>query len=205
MLIENESIISRIDELLSKESLSTNDPTTTHEIYSGTITLMELVYGENSPQLKALSIGDQKLDWYTKLYMAIGVLKSLKGEINRNLVPSLERRITGEFFGDFINMAKNAIENNYKDVAAVLASAAIEDALKKFGTINGLELENKEMSEVINALKLKEVLKGPQAKISSSYITLRNKAFHAEWDKIDTLEVKSLIAFTEEFILVNFS
>jgi hypothetical protein len=61
------------------------------------------------------------------------------------------------------------------------------------------------MSEVINALKLKEVLKGPQAKISSSYITLRNKAFHAEWDKIDTLEVKSLIAFTEEFILVNFS
>ena len=205
MIIDKEAIIDRIEDLLQKAGKAKQEAASANEMYSGAITLIELIYGENSHQLKALSIGKESIQWFTKADIAIGALKSLEAEINADLIPSIEKRITGEFFADFISMAKDAIANDYKDVAAVLASAAIEDSFKKLGEINGLNLEDKDMSEVINALKSKELLKGTQVKIASSYIALRNKAFHAQWDKIDTPEVKSLIAFTEEFIIRNFS
>jgi hypothetical protein len=54
-------------------------------------------------------------------------------------------------------------------------------------------------------LKSKSLLKGPQASIVQSYTKLRNKAFHADWDKIDKTSVSSAIGFTESFILENFS
>ena len=38
-----------------------------------------------------------------------------------------------------------------KDVAAVLACAALEDALKRFGRLKGLQVEDKAMQEVVNA------------------------------------------------------
>lgn len=82
---------------------------------------------------------------------------------------------------------------------------ALEDALKRLGSMLGLDVDNKDMSETINALKLKGVFKGAQEKLAKSFVILRNKAFHAEWNKIDTPEVKSAIAFAEEFILINFS
>jgi hypothetical protein len=58
---------------------------------------------------------------------------------------------------------------------------------------------------VINALKTKGLLKDLQASIAKSHKELRKKAFHANWDKIDNTSVSSAIAFTESFILENFS
>ena len=50
------------------------------------------------------------------------------------------------------------------------------------------------MSQVINALKSKGLLKDPQATIVQSYVKLRNKVFHAEWDKIEKESVNQLSA-----------
>ena len=55
----------------------------------------------------------------------------------------------------FVLLAKSALENNQKDVAAVLASAALEDALKRYASLHGLDVAGKEMQDVINALKQK--------------------------------------------------
>ena len=70
---------------------------------------------------------------------------------------------------------------------------------------NGLQVENRDVSDVINALKAKSILKGPQGKVASSYVSVRNKAFHAEWGKIDVPEVKSLISLTEQLLLKHLS
>lgn len=87
----------------------------------------------------------------------------------------------------------------------VLACAALEDALKRVAIKENLNVDDKDMSDVINALKTKGVIKGAQVPIVQSYVKLRNKAFHAEWDKIDKESVSSVIGFTEQFILSNFS
>jgi len=56
---------------------------------------------------------------------------------------TVQASISGEIFGDFIGLAKSALRENYKDVAAVLACAALEDSLKRFAETNGLSVGDK--------------------------------------------------------------
>jgi hypothetical protein len=43
------------------------------------------------------------------------------------------------------------------------------------------------------------------AKIIQSYLALRNKAFHGDWDKISEPEVNSVMGYVEKFIMMYFS
>jgi len=214
MPFDKQKVLERIAELNDKCKGAAKNRGQVEEVFFGTITLVEAIYGKNSPQIKSLF--ETKKAWTKSGYAEAfecqgiinsvqGILKSAQADIEAGLIQNIERAATGEVFGNFIVSAKSSIDNGYKDVAAVLACAAIEDALKRLATFNGLKVETKNMSAVINALKSREILKGPQASIVSSYVKLRNKAFHAEWDKIAPEDVKSLIAFTEEFIIRNFS
>jgi hypothetical protein len=134
----------------------------------------------------------------------INILGAAKAEIEGDWLFTVEGQVSAEIFADFIALAKESLDDN-KDVAAVLACAALEDALKRVAIKENLDADDKDMSEVINALKAGGVLKGPQAKIVQSYVKLRNKAFHADWEKIDKESVSSLIGFTEQFLLTHFS
>ena len=112
--------------------------------------------------------------------------------------------VSGEVFGDFVAAAKKALDEGSKDVAAVLACAALEDALKRFAKVNELNVDGKDMSEVIGALKSKGLVGGAQKSILETMPKTRNNAMHADWGKISTAEVGGVIGFTEQFLLQNF-
>jgi len=211
MPIDQEIISQRLDELM--QSAQSRSPGITGEVTSGTITILEKLYGTNSEKLKA----------YIQMYQVyvrdphrragierqirddtLGILKSIKSEVAAGLVGSLTLQAQGGIFGDFIFLAKQSLDEN-KDVAAVLVSAALEDALKRLALQNGLDVADANMEQVINALASKGLLKGPQISIAKGHKELRKKAFHANWDKIDGTSVSSAIAFTESFILENFN
>lgn len=217
MPVNQKSILQRLDKLIELAQPKGNIQENVGEITSSTINILEILYGANSEKMKAYVqlyqpyARDQGKD-YPKGYPVsesirsdtLGVLKSIKSEIEAGLVGNLELQAQGGIFGDFITLAKESLDES-KDVAAVLVSAALEDALKRFAVQNGLYVAEKDMLQVINALKGKGLLKGPQASIAQSYTKFRNKAFHAEWATIDKPSVSSAISFTEGFILENFS
>jgi len=212
MDINKEKIIQRIDELINLAASSMRDFRGGGELISGTINILEALYGANSNKCKAYidlyqcyMKEQNKLPHLREIVSSTsGVLKSIKDEIESDLVGNLERQALGGIFGDFITLARESLDES-KDVAAVLVSAAFEDTLKRFALQNGLNVSEVDMSEAINALKSKGLLKGPQASVVQSYVKLRNKAFHAEWDKIDKETVNSAISFTETFLLEHFS
>jgi len=212
MPLDKESISRRLDELIALSG--SRNPDAIGEVTSGTISVLEKVYGPYSEKVKAYIklyndyVGDPN-KWHAGVQDRIrshtsGVLKSIKAEIEAGLVGNLELQAQGGIFGDFIALAGHAFDES-KDVAAVLISAALEDTLKRYAVQNGLDVTQADMPEVINALKSKGLLKGPQASVVQSYVQLRNKAFHAEWDKIDKETVNSAISFTETFLLEHFS
>ncbi len=196
-MVKKETYLNTIEESLSLLS-SRQEPTydVLTDVYYRTITLVENLYGSNNIRISKLTKTKDIL---------IGQLKAIKSDIEKDLISNLEKQTIGSVVADFISLAKSSAEDGNKDVASVLAAAAIEDSLKRYGMLNELQVDDKDMSEVINALKAKGLLKGPQASIVTSYTKLRNKAFHAEWDKIEMADVKSLIGFTEGFILKNLS
>jgi len=214
MAINKEILIKRIDELLELAKKGHNDFRGEGEVTSGTIAILEAVYGAESQKCKAYIAQYQSYAKVTNkggshIYSIVlsseGVLQSIKAEIESGLVGSITSQAQAGIFADFITAARQALEENNKDVAAVLACASLEDALKRYAEQQGLNVTDKDMSEVINALKSKGLLRDPQASIVQGHVKLRNKAFHAEWDKIEKESVTSAIGFTEQFILSNFS
>lgn len=184
------------------------------QVHFNTLTLIENLYGQNDVRISTLvKFKTEKYDptpWYDATIrhfknQLIGILRGIQSDIENDLIFNLEKQTIGSIEANFIALSKSISEQGGKDVAAVLASAALEDSLKRFAELSGLDVNDKEMSDVINALKSKGLLKGPQASVAASYVQTRNKAFHAEFSKIEMPEVKSLIAFTEEFILKNLS
>jgi hypothetical protein len=212
MQIDKNNIIKRIDYLID---LASSRPLRSSEIVSGAIAILEQLYGRDSHKTRvfleqhaACCKQKDRFEMSHALeslaFSTSGVLQSIKSEIEAGLLGSIQLQAQGGIIGDFLSLAKNSLDGN-KDVAAVLACAALEDALKRYAEQKGLAVSDADMSQVINALKSQGLLKDPQASIVQSYVKLRNKAFHAEWDKIEKESVGAAIGFTEQFILSNFS
>jgi len=61
------------------------------------------------------------------------------------------------------------------------------------------------LETVIGRLKEAGLLVAPQLSIAQGYLSFRNHALHAEWDKIDRTAVGSALALVEELLLKHFS
>ena len=60
------------------------------------------------------------------------------------------------------------------------------------------------MQEVINALKAKGLVSGPQKSLLDSMPKVRNAAMHADWQKITPQDVGSVIGYVEQFLMTHF-
>ena len=168
--------------------------------------LIKAVFDENSPHYenftKAFNHCNGTEHQVKKLQ---GIFRSAKEDFEGGYVFNVDLRVSGEVFGDFIVLAKQSLSEGNKDVAAVLASASMEDSLKRYAQVNGLNVDNKQMTEVINALKSKGLVSGAQKSLLDVMPKLRNYALHAEWEKISEADVNSIIGYVEQFLLSNFT
>jgi uncharacterized protein YutE (UPF0331/DUF86 family) len=205
-----DGIVSRIDNLLSKAE--EDIPIERSEVISGTLSLLGSLYGNGDFRVDDFRkvrasyatgfIDAYKVNGYTMPF-AIGALKSLKYDIQNGLISGLRLRYNGEVLSDFLVMARAALDDGRLNVAAVLACAALEDALKRIATVKGLEVENLNMTDVIGELVKAQIIVGPEAKIVRGFVTLRNRAMHAEFQHIDSASISSAIAYAEGFLLKN--
>ena len=116
----------------------------------------------------------------------------------------IELQISGDILGDFVALAKEALNAGHVEVASVLASSALEDALKRYAIANGIDAGDSTMDKVISALKSKGLIKGGTSKALQPMPTIRNYALHANWDKLSPVEIGSLIGFLEAFLIRHF-
>jgi len=165
-----------------------------------------MVFGLESAHYSQLkkTIESNSSSYYSNAQKAVGIFIAAKSDYEKGCYISLEKMVSGEVFGDFIAAAKKSLDEGNKDVAAVLACAALEDALKRFAKANSLNVDGKDMTEIIAALKSKGLVGGAQKSILETMPKTRNNAMHADWAKISVTEVGGVIGFTEQFLLLNF-
>lgn len=168
--------------------------------------LILAVYGDASPHYQNFVDAFKNCAGYDYEVLALrGIFLSAKDDFDGGYVFNVDLRVSGEVFGDFIALAKQSLSEGHKDVAAVLACAALEDALKRFACINGLSVDGKTMQEVVNALKSNGLVAGAQKAILDTMPKIRNYALHADWNKLSEPEISSVIGFVEQFLLSKFS
>jgi hypothetical protein len=203
-----EEIRKRIDALLDTRNV------TGYEAYSGALSLMVLVYGAGSPQVRDLT---QKGESFaTRFYgaglednlssVATGALQNLKAEIDGGLIVALQKTITGDVLADFLQLGRAALDeagDDAKNVAAVLAAALFEDTLRRLALVNGIPHIEK-LQDTLTALKDNSVMQGSQVGIANSYLNFRNSALHAQWDRVERESIASVLGFVEQLLLKHF-
>ena len=206
-----DNILNRIDELLEKNQKGVSLEEAA-EVALAVTNIFETVYGPRSPQLELLEKvrkqvyenknnrhGDEYFNARLFVQHLHGYLRTLKSDIKEGRV-NIQSQIRGEILGDFLSLAHETLNAGQKDVAAVLACAALEDVLKRCASDRGLEVQKKNMQTVVNALKSKSIINSSQGKVLDGYVQVRNDTFHARWEAIDIAVVKGIIGYTQGFL-----
>src|SRR4030042_6389688 len=127
-----EKLLNRIDELLKIQWKGYYDAL--GEVYTGTIGIASQIWGPNSTHvdaIKQLREDMQASKWDTNakasniIEQCKGILRSIASDIRAGRLGSIRLEYQGQVFADFINVAKAALAEGTKDVAAVLAAAAL--------------------------------------------------------------------------------
>ena len=171
--------------------------------------LIKAVFGEDSPYYdnftKQMNVCSSTRGKKNNIERLKGIFRSAKEDFESGGVFNVDLQVSGEVFGDFIVLAKQSLSSDYKDVAAVLAAAALEDSLKRYAKVKGInEVDNQSMSKVINALKSKGLVTEEQKFLLNDMLKIRNSAMHAQWGKISKPGINSMIGFVEGFLSTNF-
>jgi hypothetical protein len=221
--MDKQSIQAKIDLLLSLASRITSDSDVilmaalVSEVFSGTVNLVEIVWGHNSAQMnnliekrKRIEHRDSSIPSYGDCMLcqeAVGVLKNLKNDLNSGLLGSLKNQYSGEILSDFVVLAREAAsgkEDGAKNVSAVLAASAFEDTIRRLGSEYAGIVDRPKLLNVIIELKAKEILQGSQFNIAQSMLNFRNNAMHADWDKIEKSSIEAVLGFVEQLLLKHF-
>jgi hypothetical protein len=169
------------------------------------LNLLQSAFGEHSIHFKNFKkIHDNFNGSPSKYEAARGVFAAAKEDYEGGHIFSLETAISGEIFGDFVALAKQALSEGHKDVAAVLACAALEDALKRYARLQKLDVDDEVMQKVVAALKSQGLVSGAQKTLLDTMPKIRDYAMHANWSKLTPADVNGVIGFVEQFLLTNF-
>lgn len=130
----------------------------------------------------------------------LGVLKSAAAESSSGLLTRLEDHFVGLTFEQFLQHAAAYNERGKKMEAAVLASAVLEDTVKRLCQKHGIATDDKSLEPLINGLKVNGIVGRVKAERLKSYASLRNQAFHAQWDNFDDRDLRQMIEGLEELL-----
>jgi len=131
----------------------------------------------------------------------LGLLISAKQEWDYGLIRQIEYIFVAETFDDFLDHADSYHKGNKKIEAAVLASAVLEDTIKRIARKNGVEPRSLLLEQLIDELVKADVFTPVKAKRVQSFSGIRNSVLRAEWDDFDIRDVGQLIDETRELIM----
>lgn len=167
--------------------------------------IIEMSFGPDSALARNFrSLYDKTNNGEYWLMQLAGVLKGARDDFRDGFVLSIEQTISAEVLGDFVSASKIALAEGYKDVSAVLACAALEDTLKRYARLHGLDVEGKVLQEVVSALKAKGLVTGAQKTLLDAMPKIRDYAMHANWEKVSSADVNGVIGYVEQFLLTKF-
>jgi hypothetical protein len=143
-------------------------------------------------------------NYFKHISELVGILKGIQHDIKSGILSDLRRLLHAAIFADFLDMSEHLLKEGYKDAAAVLLGAVLEDSLRKLAdgsvvsttTANGKPLT----IDPLNVALAKKGIYGPLIqKQVTTWANLRNDAAHGHFTKYDADQVKQMLLFVQKF------
>ncbi len=107
--------------------------------------LISKLYGKDSLYLESYRELIERQDFlylhgnnYSQLCELQGILKAVQHEIEAGLLAEIRHLLQADIFADFLAMAEHLLSEGYKDAAAVMIGAVLEDSLRKISDAHRL-------------------------------------------------------------------
>jgi hypothetical protein len=180
-------------------------------IASRTGQLIERLYGKSSQYQRNLDrvLGTRSFSlmhhqYYTHVAELAGIISGIESDIENGLLGDLGNLMRAEVFADLLEMAEHLHAEGYKDPAAVLIGAVLEDSLRKLATQRGVTVvggNGRPMTiDPLNVALAKDGAYNPLVqKQITSWANLRNDAAHGHFARYDEVQVKHMLLFVQKF------
>ena len=144
--------------------------------------------------------------YFEHISEVVGIFKGIQHDIKSGMLSDFRKLLQAEIFADFLEMAEHLLNEGYKDAAAVLLGAVLEDSLRKLSNTRGLPTiaaSGKPLTiEPLNVALAKVGAYGPLVqKQVTTWANLRNDAAHGHFTKYDSEQVKQMLLFVQKFCL----
>jgi hypothetical protein len=210
-----ERIVSRLDELIEKgdEVLGTHKPNPPNVI--GFPTLASGRFAEWQTQVESFLItllgqehvyvqnfrGRVQEGFRSHVHMGQGILRAVKEDILGGYVSDLKTLVSAEIFTDFLEMAEHLSEYGYKDPAASLCGAVLEDGLRRIASNAGIKLKSREdLSSLNHKCADAGVYNRLIQKKIQVWIDVRNSADHGQFDEYTAQDVEEMLKGVNQFL-----
>lgn len=145
-----------------------------------------------------------KNPWPEHVEAGIGILKALKDDIENGFLINVRELIVAEIVTDFLDMAKHLLEAEYKDPAASLTGAVLEDGLRKMCGKNDIQVKGSDDIGALNTkLADKEIYNRLVQKQIQAWKAIRDSADHGKFSEYKKEDVETMLQAVQRFLTEN--
>jgi len=130
-----------------------------------------------------------------------GILKAVKEDIQGGYLKKIESLVSADIFSDFLEMAEYLLSQGYKDSAASLAGAVLEDGLRRISSNRGVKLKSQEDISSLNQKLADAVVYNrlTQKKIQV-WGHIRNNADHGKFSEYSEKDIEDMLKGIRDFL-----
>ncbi len=156
------------------------------------LSLLTNLLGADHPYAVSFE-ADVKEGYRSSVRIGVGILRAVREDLQDGFLTNVRTLVSADVFADFLDMAKHLLDRQYKDSAASLCGAVLEQGLRRIATARGVKVREK---DDLNALNQKLAAKGVYTRLLQKrlavWIDVRNAADHgrfSDYSKSDVVEM----------------
>jgi hypothetical protein len=135
---------------------------------------------------------------------AVEILTRLRSDVANGYLRKTANVISAEVFGDFLEMAQHLLNEGYKDPAASLIGAVLEDGLRRIARNNHITVTDRDdLTSLRDKCAEKRIFNNLVRQQITSWTTLRNAADHGKFTDYTAQQVGSMISDVRSFLAIH--
>ena len=173
---------------------------TFYEWRAASLSFLQLVFGEQHPHTRMFAEKVTTYYYYNSL-QGLGILKAAHEELAEGFVGQLRELLAAEIFTDFLDMATHLLESGYKDAAASLGGAVLEDGLRRIAAAREVTVKSSDdLGSLNRRLADAQVYNRLTQKRVHAWNDLRNNADHGKFDEYKAEDVDEMLKGTARLL-----
>ena len=131
----------------------------------------------------------------------VAILRAAKEDVEGGYLQKVETLVSASVFSDFLEMAEHLLDNGYKDPAASLIGAVLEDGLRRICHNNSITVKSDDnISSLNQKLTQKQAYNPLQQRQIQVWNKLRDYADHGHFDEYKPDDVTDMLKGVRNFL-----